>query len=88
MKLKKIIAGLILTIFFISQVSFIPAINFVYAEETQTSNEGKFHYDQLTESAKSIYNGIYNMYVTGILKTGTQDYDLVENGYFTENQVR
>lgn len=88
MKLKKIIAGLILTIFFISQVSFIPAINFVYAEETQTSNEGKFHYDQLTESAKSIYNGIYNMYVTGVLKTGTQDYDLVENGYFTENQVR
>ncbi len=87
MKIKKMIAGILLTIIFISQVSFIPANSFVYAESSLTTNEGKFHYDQLTETAKSIYNGIYNMYVKGILKTGTQDYDLVENGYFTESQI-
>ncbi len=87
MKLKKMIAGIILTIIFISQVSFIPVNSFVYAQDTVTESEGKFHYQQLTETAKSIYNGIYNMYVKGILKTGTQDYDLVENGYFTESQI-
>lgn len=87
MKLKRIIAGIILTIIFISQVSFVPANSFVYAENSLTANEGKFHYDQLTETAKKIYNGIYQMYVKGDLKTGTQDYDLVENGFFTESQV-
>ncbi len=85
MKLKKTIAGIILTIFFISQVSFILANGFVYAQNVTTQNENNFHYQQLNESAKSIYNGIYNMYVEGILKTGTQDYDIVE--YFTDNQI-
>lgn len=33
MKLKKLIAGILLTIFLVSQVSFIPINSFVYAKE-------------------------------------------------------
>lgn len=88
MKLKKLIAGMLLIIFFVSQVSFIPLNSFVYAKDSVTENVNNFHYKQLTETAKSIYNGIYDMYVQGILKTGTQDYDLVENGYFTEEKIK
>ena len=53
-----------------------------------TENEGKFHYDQLNSESKIIYEALYNMYTEGILKTGTQDYDLVENGLLTEEQVK
>jgi len=31
---------------------------------------------------------MYNMYINGIFKTGTQSYDLVENVFFTEEQVK
>ena len=48
MKLKKVIAGILLTIFFISQVSFIPANSFVYAKDAATENANNFHYEQLT----------------------------------------
>ncbi len=58
--------------------------NFSYA----TENVGKFHYDQLDSEAKVIYDAMYNMYIQGILKTGMQDYDLVENGLLEEDQVK
>lgn len=31
---------------------------------------------------------MYNMYIRGIFKTGTQSYDLVENGHFTEEEAK
>lgn len=84
MKLKKIAVILLLITFFVSQISWIAFNNFSYA----TENEGKFHYDQLNSESKIIYEALYNMYTQGILKTGTQDYDLVENGLLTEEQVK
>lgn len=84
MKLKKVAVILLLIIFFVSQISWITFNNFSYA----TENEGKFHYDQLNSEAKIIYDAIYNMYIQGILKTGMQDYDLVEHGLLTEAQIK
>ncbi len=49
---------------------------------------GKFHYEQLGEEAKKIYQAMYNMYENGIFKTGSQGYDLVQNGIFTENEIK
>ena len=84
MKLKKMTVIFLLIIFFVSQISWIAFNNFSYA----TENVGKFHYDQLDSTSKIIYDALYNMYTQGILKTGTQDYDLVENGFLTEEQVK
>lgn len=84
MKLKKITVIFLLIIFFVSQISWITFNNFSYA----TENVGKFHYDQLDSTSKIIYDAIYNMYIQGILKTGMQDYDLVEHGLLTEAQIK
>lgn len=84
MKLKKAIVICLLIAFFVSQITWITFTNSSYA----TENVGNFHYDQLEPEGKLIYDAIYNMYIQGILKTGTQDYDLVENGFLTENQVK
>lgn len=84
MKLKKVTIILLLIIFFVSQISWITFNNFSYA----TENDRNFHYDQLDSEAKIIYDAIYNMYIQGILKTGVQDYDLVEHGLLTEAQIK
>lgn len=84
MKLKKLIIFCLLIAFIVSQISWITLNNSSYA----TENIGKFHYDQLEEMSKIIYDAIYNMYVQDILKTGNASYDLVENGLITEEQAR
>ena len=90
MKLKKIIVTLTLAVMLIAQFSFIQFTNFVHATGKQTSAEleGKFHYDQLSDIAKKIYAGIVSMKDNGILKTGTERYDLVANGHFTSEEVK
>lgn len=90
MKLKKIIAIILLAIMLVAQFSFIQLSNFIYAAEEQENAEltGKFHYDQLTTISKKIYAGLVAMKNNGILKTGTQNYDLVANGYFTSEEVK
>lgn len=87
MKMKKIISVFLLMVLFMSQFSFIRFDNYVYAADNQTVDT-KFHYNQLTNEAKKIYNALHTMYVNGILKTGSQDYDLVANGYFTEEEAK
>ena len=87
MKMKKIISVFLLVVLFMSQFSFIRIDNYVYAAENQNV-DAKFHYNQLTDEAKKIYNALHTMYVNGILKTGSQDYDLVANGYFTEEEAK
>ena len=87
MKMKKIISVFLLVVLFMSQFSFIRIDNHVYAAENQNV-DAKFHYNQLTDEAKKIYNALHTMYVNGILKTGSQDYDLVANGYFTEEEAK
>ena len=88
MKLKKVIAIILALTILILQLNFIQ-FNFVYAEST-TANQisTNFHYNQLTQEGKSIYNAMYDMYEKGILKTGTQDYDLAEGDkYLTQEQL-
>ncbi len=85
MKSKKLITSMLVIVIFTLQFSFVQFSNVVYANEIQNSE--KYHYKQLTAEAKNIYNAMYEMYTKGILKTGTQSYDLVENGYITQEQL-
>lgn len=89
MKLRKLTVIMLLIAIFISQISFIQFNNFVYAENKQATsgNDSKFHYQQLTDLGKKFYNGIYDMYMQGTLKTGTESYDLTEKGYVTQEQL-
>lgn len=56
----------------------------VYAANT---NASRYYYSQLKGDAKVIYDAMYEMYVQGIFKTGTQEYDLVEKGHMTSEQA-
>ena len=85
MKVKKLITGMLLIAIFITQINIIPFTNFVYAQDTENVNNTKFHYQQLNDTAKKIYDGIYEMYEQGILKTGTESFDLAkDNKYVTQ----
>ena len=86
MKLKKLIIVFLLFTLFVSQISWITLSGFVYGAENQA--EGNFHYDQLDDVSKIIYNALLDMYQKGMLKTGNQSYDLVEKGYITEEQAK
>ena len=86
MKLKKLIAIFLLTTLLLAQVSWVSLNNIVYAAESEM--ETNFHYAQLGTEAKKIYQAMYKMYIDGMFKTGTQGYDLVQNGIFTEDEVK
>ncbi len=88
MKLKKAIIVFLLIVLLVSQFSWLQFANTAYASENSTSNQDGFHYNQLGPVAKKIYEGIYAMYTQGILETGTESYDLVDNGYFTEEEIK
>ena len=93
MKLKKSIVIFLLIVLLVSQFSWLSLGNFVFGEESQselaqTQVNGAFHYDQLGDDAKEIYKAMYNMYTQGMLKNGTQAYDLVTNGHFTEDEIK
>ncbi|MCI9413085.1 MAG: hypothetical protein HFJ31_01000 [Clostridia bacterium] len=83
MKLKKIMATLLLAVMILAQFSFIQLGSVVTAANETT---GRFHYDQLSGTAKKIYDGIVAMKEK--LKTGTENYDLVANGHFTSDEVK
>ena len=51
------------------------------------TNASRYYYSQLKGDAKIIYDAMYEMYVQGIFKTGTQEYDLVEKGHMTSEQA-
>ena len=87
MKSKKLISLILLAILIIAEFSFINFSNFVSAqtgnvEDLLDINTGKFHYDQLNTLGKRVYDGIYEMYSKGILKTGTESFDIAENGKY------
>ncbi len=92
MKFKKLIVILILAILLATQIEWSGFRSMKFATGSQSMAEsqvnGTFHYDQLTEEAKKIYQAMYNMYTEGIFKKGNQSYDLVERGIFTEDEVR
>lgn len=88
MKIKKIIIGMLLITIFMTQINIIPFNNCVYAKEIQNVNSTKFHYQQLNEVAKRVYEGMYEMYVQGILKTGTESFDLAKDDkYVSQEQL-
>ena len=76
---KKLLAGSLALLMCLSAaIGMVPALS---AEaETAITEMNSFHYGQLTDTAKAIYDGIYGMYEADLLKTGTADYDLRENG--------
>lgn len=90
MKIKKFIIVILISTLVISQFSFINFNNFVYAiDEQDSQNDTRYHYNQLTEEAKNIYNAMYEMYTKGIFKTGTEDFDLAkDNKYVTQKQLQ
>ena len=47
----------------------------------------RYYYGQLTGEAQKFYDAMYQMYVQGIFKTGTQDYDLISGGHLTQEQL-
>lgn len=51
------------------------------------TNNSRYYYSQLKDDAKGFYDAMYEMYVQGIFKTGTQEYDLVEKGHITSEQL-
>lgn len=53
----------------------------------KAANHVRYYYQQLSQEAKQIYDAMYNMYGQEILKTGTQSYDLVENGHISAEQL-
>lgn len=55
----------------------------------QAANESnmRYYYGQLTGEAQKFYDAMYQMYVQGIFKTGTQDYDLIAGGHLTQEQL-
>lgn len=71
MKFKKLITGMLLSVIFITEFSIIPFNNFVYAEDAQSQNSIKIY-----DTAKKIYDGIYDMYKQEILKIGAETFEL------------
>ena len=88
MKLKRIITLMLIIAIFVAQISVIPFNNFVYAEENENPNSTKFHYSQLDDISKRVYDGIYEMYMQKILQTGTDSLDLAKDDkYVTQEQL-
>lgn len=55
---------------------------------TKKDGEYRYFYDQLSDTARIFYDGMYRMYIDGIFKTGTGSLDLslIENG-LTQEQI-
>ena len=48
----------------------------------------RYFYNQLTQQEKIFYDAMEQMYVTGILKTGTEDYDLTANNTLSQAELQ
>ncbi len=58
------------------------------APNVGSANPGAhYFYDQLTEGGKKIYNAIWEMFSSGLLRTGTGSYDLLEHGAVTQGDL-
>lgn len=53
---------------------------------SETTDDYRYFYYQLTPQAKKMYDAMYRMYKDGTFQKG-QDYDLVEKGYVTQEQL-
>ncbi len=57
------------------------------AESSAAGEADRYYYRQLTPEGKAFYDAMYAMYTEGIMKTGTEDYDLLSNGYVSRQQL-
>ena len=83
MKRKKKAAFFLAVLFAVSLCLAGPGDS-VKAENTKNV---RYYYNQLSSEAKPVYDAMYAMYEQGILKTGTERYDLVAGGHFTKEQL-
>lgn len=95
MKAKKLIAFILLAILVITQFGFINFSSFVSAQTGDVSDiidnvpvisSKGFHYDGLNVTAQRIYNGINYMLEHGILKTGTESFDLAKDDQYVDQE--
>ncbi len=91
MKIKKITSLLLVLTFLIAEFSFLSFgnISIAVSENSNLSLEtySKDYYGrQLNEQAWKFYDTMVKMYQSGALKRGS-DYDLVENGVVTEEEL-
>lgn len=78
------ICAVMLVLLLVLSYSIVGAGGSVSAADT---NNSRYYYSQLKDDAKRFYDAMYEMYVQGIFKTGTQEYDLVEKGHMTSGQL-
>lgn len=81
---KRFMAGVLAVLMCFSIAPFAQPAPVVFAEDQTVSSINQFHYEQLDVTAKQIYDGLYQMYETGLLRTGDADYDLAKNGQFSQ----
>ena len=87
MKAKKLIAGLLSVVMLFSLTS-----NFATAEATSSSagtstDNATYHYGQLTDLGKKMYDGMVEMSGKEDFKAGTASYDLVTQGNLTDAEL-
>ena len=87
MSKRRFMAGILTAVMCFSAIPSVqPPV--VHAKENDMPGISSFHYEQLDGTAKGIYDGLYQMYESGLLKTGNADYDLTANGQFTRDECR
>lgn len=87
MKQKRMIAGLLVFLLTVSCCVGTTWVPVRAAEPKQAVEADRYYYGQLTKEAKEFYDAMYQMYKTGVFKTGTGSYDLVSNGHVTQAQL-
>ncbi len=86
-KVKRILSAILTFVMVLSLTNVYPAEKFVYAAEAEAKVENRFHYNQLTVDGRAVYDGIYQMYTKGLLKTGTASYDIAADMTAEQLQV-
>ncbi len=89
MRSKRFISAFLLIVF-LMQFGLAQFVNIPFTLNVQAASENvstRYFYDQLDEVSKEFYDAMYNMYVQGIFKVDG-DYDLVENGHVTQEQLK
>ncbi len=66
-----------------------PARPAVVAEKAAEATEGRgFYYGQLSDKEKSYYEAMEKMLEQGVFKTGSQCFDLADNGYVSQEELK
>lgn len=87
MSKRRFMAGILAAVMCFSAIPFTQPL-VVHAKENNVPGISSFHYEQLDDTAKGIYDGLRQMYEGGLLKTGDADYDLAANGQFTQDECK